>query len=54
MANKKRKDPIYKVYDRKILRNMLKHQIGSNKIGQAWQYLRANNEKRRQINESKV
>lgn len=41
MANKNRKEPIRKVYNRKILRSMLKHSMGTNKIKQAWHMLRA-------------
>ena len=45
MANHKRRKmfPNEKprtVYNRKILRNILKKQIGSNKISQAWHYLK--------------
>lgn len=47
MANKNRKEPIRAVYDRKILRNMLKKQVGSNKIQQAWHYLQVTNWGRR-------
>lgn len=31
----------HKVYNRKILRSMLKHSMGTNKIKQAWHELRA-------------
>lgn len=41
MANKNRKEPIRKVYNRKILRNMLKYSMKTNKIRQAWHALRA-------------
>ena len=41
MANKNRKEPIRKVYNRKILRNILKHSMHTNKIRQAWHALRA-------------
>ena len=41
MANKNRKEPRRAIYNRKILRNMLKKQVGSNKIRQAWHVLRA-------------
>ena len=47
MANKNRKEPIRAVYDRKILRNMLKKQVGSNRIQQAWHYLQVTNWGRR-------
>ena len=40
MANKNRKEPRRAIYNRKILRNMLKKQVGSNKIRQAWHALR--------------
>lgn len=43
-----------KVYDRKILRNMLKKQVGSNKIQKAWHYLQVTNWGRRKKNESRV
>lgn len=43
-----------KVYNRKILRNMLKKQVGSNKIQQAWHYLQVTNWGRRTKNESRV
>lgn len=39
MANKNRKEPIRKIYNRKILRSMLKHQMGSNKIRGAWKQI---------------
>lgn len=42
MSNKIKK-PIRKVYCRKIMRNRLKKQIGSNKIQQAWHYLQSIN-----------
>lgn len=54
MVNKKRKEKIRAVYNRKILRNMLKKEIGSNKIQQAWHYLQKTGWGRRKINESKV
>ena len=41
-------------YNRKILRNMLKKQVGSNKIQQAWHYLQVTNWGRRTKNESRV
>lgn len=41
MANKNRKEPLRKVYNRKILRSILKHSMGTNKIKQAWHALRA-------------
>ncbi len=41
MANKNRKEPIRSVYNRKILRSMLKHSMKTNKIRQAWHALRA-------------
>ena len=41
MANKNRTTPIRKVYNRKILRNILKHQMKTNKIGPAWRALKA-------------
>lgn len=41
MANKNRKDQVRTVYNRKILRSMLKHSMGTNKIRQAWHALRA-------------
>ena len=47
MANKNRKEPVHTAYNRKILRNMLKKQVGSNKIKQAWNYLQATNWGRR-------
>lgn len=47
MANKNRKEPIRTVYNRKILRNMLKKQVGSNKIQQSWHYLQVTNWGRR-------
>ena len=43
-----------KVYDRKILRNMLKKQIGSNKIQKSWHYLQVTNWGRRKKNESRL
>ena len=39
MANKNRKEPVRTVYNRKILRSMLKHQMGSNKIRGAWKQI---------------
>lgn len=54
MANKNRKEPVRTVYDRKTLRNMLKKQVGSNKIQQAWHYLQVTNWGRRPKNESRV
>lgn len=42
-----------KVYDRKILRNMLKKQIGSNKIQKSWHYLQSTNWRLKK-NESRV
>lgn len=41
MANKNRKEPVRKVYNRKILRSMLKYSMHTNKIRQAWHALRA-------------
>lgn len=41
MANKNRKEPVRKVYNRKILRSILKHSMKTNKIRQAWHALRA-------------
>ena len=43
-----------KVYDRKILRNILKKQIGSNKIQKSWHYLQVTNWGRRKKNESRL
>ena len=54
MANKSRKEPRRAIYNRKILRNMLKKQVGSNKIQQAWHYLQVTNWGRRTKNESRV
>ena len=54
MANKNRKEPVRTVYNRKILRNMLKKQVGSNKIQQAWHYLQVTNGGRRTKKESRV
>lgn len=42
-----------KVYCRKIMRNMLKRQIGSNKIRQAWHYLQTTDWGKKK-NESRV
>lgn len=36
MTNKNRKEPIRRVYNRKLMRSILKHQLHSNKIRQAW------------------
>ena len=47
MANKNRKEQIRTVYNRKILRNMSKTPVGSNKIQQAWHYLQVTNWGRR-------
>lgn len=41
MANKNRKNFNTKVYNRKILRQMLKKRLGSNKIRGVWHELRA-------------
>lgn len=42
MANKNRRnEPYRKIYNRKILRNMLKHALKTNKIKNAWHQLRA-------------
>lgn len=42
MANKKRRnEPYHKIYDRKILRNIIKRQLKTNKIKTAWHRLRA-------------
>lgn len=41
MANKNRTEPIKKVYNRKLLRSILKHSMKTNKIKQAWHALRA-------------
>ena len=41
MANKNRKEPRRKIYNRKIMRNILKHSMHTNKIRQAWHVLRA-------------
>ena len=55
MANKNRKnEPTRKVYCRKIMRNKLKKQVGSNKIQQAWHYLQVTGWGRRKNNESRV
>lgn len=43
-----------KSYNRKILRNKLKKEIGSNKIRQSWHYAHVTNVKRRKKDESKV
>jgi hypothetical protein len=53
MANKKRKTKIHKVYNRKIVRNMLKIEIGSNKIKQAWKYAKSL-ERRNKLHEQRV
>ena len=42
-----------KVYCRKIMRNMLKKRLGTNKIQQAWHYLQTTNWGRKK-NESRV
>ena len=34
-----------KIYNRKILRSMLKHKIGSNKINAAWKQIQAERRK---------
>ena len=54
MANKNSKEPVRKVYNRKILRNMLKKNVGSNKIQKSWHYLQVTNWGRRTVNESRV
>lgn len=54
MINKDDKKPIEKIYNRKILRNKLKKEIGSNKIQQAWHYLQVTNFGRRKKDESKI
>lgn len=41
MANKNRKNFNTKVYNRKILRNMLKKYLGTNKIRNAWHQFKA-------------
>lgn len=41
MANKKVTEFEHKVYNRKILRNMVKKAVGNNKIKYAWHQLRA-------------
>ena len=41
MANKNKKEPVRRVYNRKILRNILKRSMHTNKIRQAWHALRA-------------
>lgn len=53
MANKNSKEPIKPVYNRKIMRNMLKKHVGSNKIQQAWHYLQVT-EWGKKKNESRV
>lgn len=40
MANKKRKEKIHGVYNRKIMRSILKHSMKTNKIREAWHALR--------------
>lgn len=41
MANKNNKEPVRKVYIRKVMRNKLKKAMGTNKIKNAWHKLRA-------------
>lgn len=46
MANKKlkdKKDLKRKVYNRKIIRNILKKEVGSNRIGKIWRNLKKEN-----------
>lgn len=54
MANKNNKEQTRKIYNRKIMRNMLKRHAGSNKIQKAWHYLQVTNWGRRTKNESRV
>lgn len=53
MANKKNNEPVKTVYNRRILRNMLKKKVGSNKIQKAWHYLQTT-EWGKKKNESRV
>lgn len=41
MANKKRKEKFHGVYNRKIMRSILKHSMKTNKIREAWHALMA-------------
>lgn len=53
MANKNRQEQPRKVYCRKIMRNRLKKQLGTNKIQQAWHYLQSTNWRLKK-NESRI
>lgn len=46
MSNKNNTEFHHTVYDRKILRNMLKRQLKTNKIRDAWKYVQSERRKK--------